>query len=76
MQTNHLLMEVVSYALLYAKCKEIIGGDVKLCTHSASQHTQSSLMNIHDGVVLPFVAVHFLQINYMNTLNKHDNNNY
>lgn len=33
-------------------------------------------MNIHDGVVLPFVAVHFLQINYMNTFNKHDNNNY
>lgn len=76
MQTNNILMEVVSYAFLDVKSREMIGGDVKLCTHSASQHTQSSLMNIHDGVVLPFVAVHFLQINNTNTLNKHDNNNY
>lgn len=67
-------MEVVSYALLDVKSREMIGGDVTLCTHSASQHTQSSLMNIHDGVVLPFVAVHFLQINNMNTFN--NNNNY
>lgn len=47
---------------------QMIGGGSKLCTYSASEHTQGSLMNIHDGVVFPFVAVHFLQKSDTNTI--------
>lgn len=30
-------------------------------THPAGQDTEGSLMDVHDGIVLPFVAIHLLQ---------------
>lgn len=33
---------------------------VCVLTHPAGQDTEGSLVDIHDGVVLPFVAIHFL----------------
>lgn len=35
-------------------------------THSTSQHAEGSLMDIHNGVVLPFVAIHLLKIGNKN----------
>ena len=29
-------------------------------THSTGQHTEGSLMDVHDGVILPFVSIHLL----------------
>lgn len=31
-----------------------------VCSHPAGQDTQGSLVDVHDWVVLPFVAIHFL----------------
>ncbi len=69
--TNKLFKAAVNLVHVYAKRRKNDLRRRKLCTYSASQHTQSSLMNIHDGVVLSFVAVHFLRNNKTNTIHKH-----
>lgn len=37
------------------------GGRLRTGTYSTSQDAQCSLVDIHDGVVLPFVAIHLLK---------------
>lgn len=38
------------------------GEGERIGTYSTSQDAKGSLMDIHDGVVFPFVTIHFLKI--------------